>query len=359
MRKLLLRLLAAIVMSIAAMAAYLLLWPVGIEPVAWQAPAAPALENEYAANDRLASVERLAEGAGTGPEDVAVDAQGRIYAGYTDGKVRRFNADGGSGEIFADTGGRPLGLAFAPDGTLVIADADKGLLAAPEQHSLRLLTASANNVPFGFTDDVDIAADGSVYFSDASSKFGASEHKAAILEHGGHGRLLRYEPLADRTTVLLDGLQFANGVAIGPDERYVLVVETGAYRVLRYWIKGPQAGTHETFIDNLPGFPDSLSFNGDDTFWLALFAPRNAAIDYMADKPWLREVVARLPAALQPTPPHHGFVLGLNTQGEIVYNLQDASADAYAPITSVEQVGDMLYLGSLTAPAIGRIPAPQ
>jgi sugar lactone lactonase YvrE len=341
-----------------AAAAYLALWPVPIEPVAWDAPEAPGLEGPYAVNDGLADVEWLARGVAEGPEDVAVDAQGRIYGAYADGKIRRLRSDGTQPEVFADTGGRPLGLAWAPDGSLVVADAVRGLLAVRSNGTIRTLATGADGLPFAFTDDVDVAADGTVYFSDASYKFGVHEVMADIVEHGGNGRLLKYEPLADEVTVLLDGLQFANGVAVGPDERYVLVNETGSYRVTRYWLAGDRAGTSDPFAVNLPGFPDNISFNGEDTFWLALYAPRNPALDFMADKPFLRKVVYRLPEALQPAPVKHAIVLGLNAEGEVIHNLQDASADAYAPITAVEQVGDALYFGSLSVPAIARMPAP-
>lgn len=352
------KLFAVLIVLIIAAAAYLLLWPVPIEPVAWQAPKAPALQGPYAPNQALADVEWLARGMAAGPEDVDVDKQGRIYGAFADGKIRRFAANGSQPEIFADTQGRPLGLAWSPDGTLVVADAIKGLLAVRTDGSMRQLADSANGVDFGFTDDVDIAADGTVYFSDASSKYGANEATTDILEHAGHGRLLKYEPLADKVSVLLDGLQFANGIAVGPGERYVLVNETGAYRITRYWLKGPNKGTSDVFIDNLPGLPDGVSFNGKDTFWVALFAPRNAALDYMSDKPWLRKLAFRLPTPLQPKPVKYAFVLGLNEQGEVVHNLQNGAKDAYAPITSVQQVGDMLYFGSLSQPAIARMPAP-
>lgn len=342
-----------------AAAAYLLLWPVPFEPVSWRAPDAPELKGKYAVNDRLAAVQWLAKGVAEGPEDVDVDQQGRVYGAYADGKIRRFAADGGQPEIVADTQGRPLGLAWSPNGTLVVADAVKGLLAVRMDGSIRRLANSANGQDFGFVDDVDVAADGSVYFSDASSKFGVHDYMADILEHAGNGRLIKYEPLADEATVLLDGLQFANGVAVGPDERYVLVNETGAYRITRYWLKGEKQGQSEVFFDNLPGLPDGISFNGDDTFWVALFSPRNPHLDFMADKPWLRKVAYRLPEAMQPKPVKHAFVLGINGRGEVTHNLQDASQDAYAPITSVQQVGGTLYLGSLTQPAIARLPAPE
>ncbi len=344
---------------IIAAAAYLLFWPVPFEPVAWDAPKAPGLSGEYAANSKLADVEWLAKGVAAGPEDVDVDSEGRIYGAFEDGKIRRFASDGSQPEIFADTKGRPLGLAWASDGSLVIADAVKGLLAARSDGSLRKLADSVNDQPFGFADDVDVAADGTIYLTDASSKFGYETVMADILEHGGNGRLIKYEPLADEASVLLDGLQFANGIAVGPDERYVLVNETGAYRITRYWLKGPKKGQSEVFIDNLPGLPDGVSFNGKNIFWVAIYAPRNPELDYMADKPWLRKIAYRLPEALQPKPVKHAFVLGINTDGKVVHNLQDKADQAYAPITSAQQVGDTLYFGSLSQPAIARMPAPQ
>ncbi|HXG27551.1 MAG TPA: SMP-30/gluconolactonase/LRE family protein [Nevskiales bacterium] len=348
-----------LVLLLALLLAYLFFWPVPIEPVAWQAPPAPKLEGPYAVNDYLAGVERIGEGAGIGPEDVDVDSEGRIYGAYADGKIRRFDAQGKPLDDFADTGGRPLGLDFAANGMLLVADAKKGLLAIRPDGGLRVLSTEANGVPYKFTDDVDVGPDGMIYFSDASDKFGYGEHMADILEHGGRGRLLRYDPLADQTTVLLDGLNFANGVAVSRGGDFVLVNETGSYRILRYWLKGPKAGQHDVFFDNLPGIPDGVSCSDAGVFWVALYSPRSKDLDRMSDKPWMRKLAMRLPEALQPKPARHAFVLGLDENGKVIHNLQDAGKNAYAPITSVEQEGDWLYLGSLTQPSIGRIKAPS
>lgn len=353
------RLASFILVFVVAAGAYLAFWPVPIDPVAWTAPVAPELEGRFAVNDALAGVERIGAGIAVGPEDVAVDTRGRIYGSYADGRIRRFSGVGGNAEVFANTGGRPLGMTWTHDDSLVVADALRGLLTVRPDGEVQQLADGAAGVPFGFTDDVDVSSDGTIYFSDASHKFGPDDVMADILEHGGNGRLLRYDVVSGETEVLLDGLQFANGVAVGPDDRYLLVCETGAYRIVRYWLKGPNAGQHEVFIDNLPGFPDNVSFNGDNTFWAAIYAPRNQAIDFMSDKPWLRRIAYLLPEALQPAPAHHAFVLGFDVNGRVDFNLQDLSAAAYAPITSVKQVGNVLYLGSLTYDAIGRLPVPE
>lgn len=337
---------------------YLLFWPVPIEPVAWQPPPAPKLKGPYAVNEALATAERLGEGQGIGPEDVDVDAQGRLYAGYKDGRILRFDAQGKLLDVFADTGGRPLGLDFTDSGTLVVADAYKGLLAIRPDGGLRVLSTGANGVPYRFADDVDVADDGMIYFSDASSKFGYTDVLLDFLEHGGHGRLLRYDPVADQATVLLDRLNFANGVAVSRGGDFVLVNETSAYRIQRYWLKGPKAGQHEVFIENLPGFPDGVSCDPHGICWVALVYPRSADMDALADKPWLRRLVARLPASMQAQTPHHGFVLGLDEAGKVIFNLQDPRPEAFAPVTSVEAEGEWLYLGSWMAPSFARIKRP-
>jgi len=337
--------------------AYLLLWPVPIDPAAWTPPAAPEMTGVFEPNELLASVERLGAGAGTGPEDVAVDDQGRIYGGMTDGRILRLQRDGSRPEVFADTKGRPLGLHFDGAGNLVVADAYKGLLSISPDGSITVLCTEADGVPLRLTDDVDVAGDGIIYFSDASYKFNLHDYILDALEHRPNGRLLAYDPATGSVRQLMGDLYFANGVAVSPDQSFVLVNESSRYRVQRYWLRGSRQGESEIFVENLPGIPDGISSNGRDGFWMALFAPRDPATDRMLSRPFLRKVVARLPAAFLPATKRYGFVLGLDTKGRVVHNLQDPSG-SFAPITSVQEHGGMLYLGSLSEAAIGRLPVP-
>lgn len=347
---------ALLVFSV-AMIAYLSLWPVPIEPVAWQAPQAPALEGRYAINTALANAKWLGKGHGEGPEDVAIDADGNLYVGYVDGRIVRFDANGANPETLTNTGGRPLGLDFDPHGNLIIADGYKGLLSLSPEGKLSVLSADADGIPFKFTDDVDVADDGMIYFSDASSKFGPKmKARDDVLEHGGHGRLLSFDPATQKTKVLVDGLQFANGIAVCPDQSCVLVTETGSYDIVRYWLSGDLAGSHDIFFSNLPGIPDGMSSNGKDTYWIALFSPRNAVLDAISGLPLIRKISMRLPAFLQPQTAQHAFVLGLSLTGDVTHNLQHQGAESFHPITSVEQHRDTLFFGSLTQPAFAKLP---
>ena len=115
-------------------------------------------------------------------------------------------------------------------------------------------------------------------------------------------------------------------------------------------------GQNDIFIDNLPGFPDGLSWNGRDRFWLALVAPRNALFDRMLPYPFVRKIVARLPKFLQPAPARYSFVVGLDPQGRVVENLQNGSEDCYAEIANVVEHNGSLYFGSIREDSVGRFP---
>ncbi len=341
--------------ALVVLALYLFLWPVPIDPVVWEAQPVPALEGDFAANRVLQGMELFATAGGHGPEDVAVDAEGRVYVGVEEGTLLRYEADGSSPAVFADTGGRPLGLDFDAEGNLIVADAEKGLLSVDPAGAVTVLCTEAGGQPFGFTDDVDVDSQNVAWFSDASVKWGHHHVMNEALESGPNGRLVKYDLGTGECSVVLADLHFANGVAVSPDDTFVLVNETMRYRTKRIYVRGPRAGVVETFVDNLPGFPDGISTGADGVFWLALYAPRNDLLDSAAPKPWLRRLIHRIPASLQPKPRRHPFVLGFDTDGQVVHNLQDADGVQFSKTTSAEQVGDWLYIGSLTEPKWGRI----
>ena len=338
---------------------YLLLWPVPIDPVAWEAPPNPGYRGPYARNARLDPLEELSIGDAKGPEDLALGDGGEVYAATHDGRILVLDPDGGV-RMLANTGGRPLGIELDRSGDLIVADAMRGLLAVTPRGEVQVLTDTAAGVPIRYADDVDIAPDGRIYFSDASTKFGAAQfggtYPASLLdinEHGGHGRLLEYDPGSKQTRVLLDGLQFANGVAVTHDGTAVLVCETGNYRVLLYWLQGPRRGQHAPFIEHLPGFPDNISRGLGGRYWLALVTPRNRLLDGASDQPFVRKVIQRLPGWLRPAATPYGHVLGLAPDGEVLHDLQRPQAvDLYTSVTETET---HLYLGSLTAPVLRRL----
>ena len=334
---------------------YFLAWPVPIEPTSWESPRDTRTDPEYSLNKKLKDIRIFWDNDGhTGPEDIVLK-NNKIYVGYDSGVI--MSNDG----IFSNTKGRPLGMAFDSEENLIIADAVRGLISIDRNGEVKTLStkSDSDNIPFKFVDDLDIANDGKIYFSDASSKYGYGSDRLELFEHTPNGRLLVYDPATKETTTLLNDLYFANGVALSTDESFVLVNETCMDRIQKYWLKGEKAGTSEVFIENLPGFPDNVSSNKEGIFWVALFNPRNNFVEMSSNKPFLRKIVLRLPELLQPQPIRHSFVLGLDESGKIVHNLQYQSNKAYSPITSVKQYENNLYFGSLTHPGWGKIKVPK
>lgn len=349
------RLGVGVVLIIAIGLAYLLFAPVPINPGAWNPPVAPTLTGQYQQNTRLAPVERLSLGKGHKPEDVAVDADGKIYGGFEDGRIMVLQPDGTQPRVFANTGGRPLGLIFDRSGNLIVADAIKGLLSVNKAGEIKVLAEESDGVRFVALNDLDIGADGTIYFTEASQRYPMSKFTEDLLEHQPNGRLLTLSPQAQKPHTLLDDLYFANGVAVSPDQSFVLVAETGKYRIRRVWLNGPSAGHSDIFIDNLPGFPDGISSNGRDKFWLALVTPRQALFDrILLPYPFLRKIVVRLPKFLQPAPQRYSFVIAIDQNGRVTDNLQNNSPDCYAQIANVVEHNNTLYLGSIGEDTIGR-----
>jgi sugar lactone lactonase YvrE len=358
MKRIFWRVAQGIALVIAGFILYLLLWPVEIDPVAWTPPKAPVASGVFAVNDRLGQVEKLAEGY-IGPESVAIGSDGDLYTGLFDGRILRISPDGTIIEVFARAR-EPLGMEFDADGNLIVADATLGLISVDETGNITTLTKQVNGTPINFADDLAIASDGKVYFSDASTKFTKLEFFSDIFEHRPNGRLLVFEPDTGETRLLLDELYFPNGVALGPDESFLLFNETSMYRISRYWLTGANAGQVDNFIDNLPGFPDNITFDGEDTYWVALAGgPKSrATLDPLLPTPFLRKVLWRLPWLFSATSTGEGYVLGLDLNGNVKHNLQDPTGEAYSDTTSAIEDSGMLYIGSYSGDGVGRIPVP-
>ncbi len=156
------------------------------------------------------------------------------------------------------------------------------------------------------------------------------------------------------TTLVADGLNFANGVAISDDQQYLMVSESGHYRVWRFWIDGPRAGQREVVIDNLPGFPDNINNGLNGRFWIGLVAPRNKLVDDMSDKPWLRKLTQRLPAFVRPKAEPSSHIIGITGDGQVLMNLQNTAATVPA-LTGAYETQEAIWLSSLFGNRLARM----
>ena len=317
-------------------------------------PFPPDLSGPFAPNELLAQhATRLFEGRVVGAESVAVAPDGTLIMldkyGYVHharksptGEYQLLAEDDATAELLYIGPGRPLGFHVVEDGAaLLVCDSLKGLLRVDLRAGggAGAITVLANSLSSGsagagpqlggnshiinYANDLDVAADGTIYFS-SSTASGIAQHPDGFYDTmrsfllnmccGDHtGRLLAHDPRSGATTEVLSGLWYANGVAVAHDEQSVLVracadrcccclrsfflrtpsqqsilggvsrcsgqvVETMGFRVVQHWLDGPKKGQSETLIGSLPGFPDGITRSEFSSFPPRLMSPHSCSI---------------------------------------------------------------------------------
>lgn len=289
---------------------------------------------------------------GHGAEDVVVGDGGWVYTGTDDGSVFKLQPDGNRIERVGHTGGRPLGLELLQDGRILVCDARRGLLALdPDDGSVEVLTGSVHGQRMMFCNNAGVAQSGAIYFSDSSRLYSIDQWKGDIVEDTRSGRLFRRDTDGS-VELLLDGLAFANGVALSADESYVAVAETAARTVVRRWLTGPRAGQTDKLAEDLPGYPDNISRGSDGLIWVTIASPKDPVLEFLQRAPMpVRRTAWKLPVALQPKPKRTVRVIALDDEGSVVHDLS-ADATDFHMATGVREHEGRVWLGSLVEPAV-------
>ncbi len=320
----------------------------------------------YALNDRLKDVTLIGKGEIEGPEDVIFDRDDNLYCPNRHGDIVRFLApDYTTWEIFAHIGGHPLGMAFDAQGNLDVCVGGMGLYQITPDRRLRKLTDETNrsflsvidDSRLKLADDLDIAPDGRIFFSEATIRYDMHDWATDALESRGNGRLICYDPRDGSTRTILRNLQFPNGVCMAGDGQSFFFAETWGCRISRYWFDGPRKGTRDIVIANLPGYPDNINRASDGNFWLALVGMRSPALDLALRMPALRKRMAKRVASDEWLFPNinTGCVLKFSPEGEIVETFWDLGGKNHPMVTSMREHKGYLYLGGLYNDRIGRL----
>eukprot|EP00879_Flechtneria_rotunda_P017206 GHRR01018025.1.p1 GENE.GHRR01018025.1~~GHRR01018025.1.p1 ORF type:complete len:385 (+),score=107.69 GHRR01018025.1:394-1548(+) len=329
-------------------------------------------------NDALTKAAFILKDKVTGVETVAVAPDGRLGLVDKWGKIFIAEPDGKGGynlppePLAYSSPGRPLGVKFDAEGNLYIANSPLGLLqlVAPgdaEHQKLILATGRVSDdstlkagFPVEFANSLDIAQDGTVYFSCSTDvlayktedgSWEALDSVYVTLAKGAPaGMLLAYHPSKGSTIALMNELWFANGVALAHDESYVLVADSIQMKVHRFWLKGKKAGTHDSFIDKLPGPPDGVSRAADgENFWVTIYSDAPGIIAY-SNRRLVRLLLAWTPRIMRLIglqPPKKGLVLKVNGEGQIVKALGDPTGKVLWGVTAATEQDGKLFLGTL------------
>ncbi|GAB08743.1 hypothetical protein GOARA_019_00250 [Gordonia araii NBRC 100433] len=303
---------------------------------------------------RLSPVRVIPVG-GKGPEDVVVARDGTVYTGLEDGRLLAIDPASGAVTHVAATVGRPLGIELMPDGRLLVADAHEGLLLVdPADGAIEPLVTEIAGKPMVFCNNAAVASNGDIWFSDSSTLHPIERWKNDLVENTRTGRLFCRGAGGSVTTVL-GGLAFANGVALAADESFVCVAETTARTVVRWWLKGPKAGSRDYLVTDLPGYPDNIARGSDGLIWVTIASPTEAIVSGLHHGPMaLRKAVTKLPDFLQPKPKQTVRVQAYGDDGRLVHDVH-GDATNFHMVTGVREHDGQVWLGSLETEVVGVI----
>ena len=341
-----------------------------LDPVALDVERAGGMDGfmPHAIAPKLKGATLIGAGKVDGPEDVLLDAAGNLYCGTRDGRILRFAApDLTDVCLLAKIGGRPLGLALDAEGRIVTCVAGMGLLRVGMDGKVELLTDQAERSLFSvrddttirMADDLDIAPDGTIYFTDATKRYDIENWGLDLLEARPNGRLLSYDPKSRKTRTVCDNLIFPNGVCVTHDGKHLLVASTWTCSILIFDLANISAGPR-VFLGGLSGYPDNINRASDGGYWIALAGMRNPVLDEIMKMPGLRR---RMTKRVPPTNwlfgnLNIGGVLKIDGTGQIRDALWDAPDGPLYMITSMREHKGALYLGGVTNNKIGRLALP-
>ncbi|WIA20276.1 hypothetical protein OEZ85_006109 [Tetradesmus obliquus] len=311
------------------------------------------------------------------------------------GAVREARQDSNGAMVLSPTAiahlgpGRPLGAQYDAHGNLIICDAFKGLIMLEAGTNKVVILAnrvSASspmypNTPLSYTNDLDIAADGTIYFTDSvdvhphrnAQHTGNVTHVVSISGKPGYydtvkgwgygflqglpkGRLLAYYPHNRTTHVISHEFYYSNGVAVSADGTYAAVCETDRLRVLKVFLPPhPRAGFSEVLIDGLPGTPDGISRSHDGhAFWVALVSSIPPSTKWFGPA-LVRGILGHIPENWRPRYPSFGAVLKVSDKGQLLQWLVDPEGKTASKVPSAHEEGGRLYFGNLAGDYVSYI----
>lgn len=336
--------------------------------------AIPAMDGAFSPNDLLDRATPIGDPL-PGVDAIAEGGDGAIYVSAEHRIWRLSGPRYEARALLADLGTSVGALTFHPDGRL-IACTGKGV-AALDAAGHQTMLAEVEGTLLRCLTAVTAAADGTIWMTDGSSQHPPDGWCFDLMEQNRSGRLIACEASLARARVVLEGLQYPGGLAVGQDGRHLWFVESFAHRLSRAVIAGPGAiGGAEVIVRNMPGYPSRLGPAVAGGFWLSLFAVRTHLVEFVLKEDdfreemmrtippeyWVAPALASTGDCLEPmqiggvkalgiqkpwAPPRsYGLVARLNPEGEIVASLHSRVGGRHHGITAAFETAQGLILAS-------------
>jgi ribose transport system permease protein len=336
-------------------------------------PECPSTQSDsgspYAQNNKLSAAHGIGVGVLDGPEDIILDKDDNLYCGSRHGDIIRFfPPDYTRHETYVHIGGHTLGLALDKDGSLVVCASGMGVFRVTADRTVHKVSDETNRSFWSIiddsrmrlADDLDIAPDGRIFFSEATIRYDHQTWMMEALEGRGNGRIICYDPKTGSSRTIISNLMFPNGICVTHDGQSILFAETFGGRISRYWFDGAKKGKVEPVIPDLPGLPDNINRASDGNFWCAMVGMRAPVLDLALKLPdFRRRMIYRVAPDEWLFPQMNtGFVFKFDLQGRVLDALWDLEGLKHPMITSIREHKGNLYLGGLLNNRIGQYRIP-
>jgi sugar lactone lactonase YvrE len=254
--------------------------------------AIPPLDGALSPNDRLDGCTIIGE-ALPGVDDVAAASDGTVYVSAGRRVLKLSGDDLATRAQIAEFDGEAGGLALHPDGRLLVCVAGRGLAAIdPAKPEPRWLE-SADGRALGGLLSVAASPDGRIFATEGAVGRTPDLWRHDLMEKRSNGRLISCAPDLANASVLLRDLAYPYGVAIAADGSTLCLTESWAHRLSRFPLTAGGIGPGEIVAGNLPGYPGRLHPDGQDGFFLGLFARRTHLIEFVLKEDDFREEMMR------------------------------------------------------------------
>ena len=222
------------------------------------------------------------------PEGVMALDDGALYAADGRGQIAWIQRDGRTA-FFGKIGGVPNGICLDDLGNCIVANIGNGQVQSlhPQGHHEVLLTEvegmkiTTPNFPF-------VDSKGRLWVSNSTARQNVDE---ALQRPVPDGSVILLEK--GKARIVADGICFANGVALDPEERHLYVAETMLRRVIRFKIQPDGSLSHrEIYGPNILaplGFPDGIAFDEGGNLWITF--PAWNAVGYLTPQRELEVVL--------------------------------------------------------------------
>lgn len=238
-------------------------------------------------------------------------------------------------------------------------DHDRPAVYADDDPSAPELRPGGTDTPrraLAVCDNLEISADGRrIYFSEPFDYTGASVDDAVdeAIALAPNGRLWRHDLDTGATRLVAEGFHFVNGILydLHPGEareRSVLVTQTSLFRLTRFHLRGPKAGTAEVVLDGITGMPDGMDRDGAGRIWLALFTHRGPVLTWLHANAWLKPLVMRLPTRLLLRGARRTGVAVVSPDGSTPLYAASYRGPLLSSIPSAVPTTDGIYLADLS-----------